>query len=71
MKHKTGSGADATKDYRHEATPHGGSLGATMNQGGHAKMASENNLPELLDQGRSTKRGDMLRPSGIKGLMGQ
>ena len=43
---------------RLSARPHGGSIGAAMNQGGQRMHANDHTIPQLMNQGPSDKRGN-------------
>ena len=60
------------KDREREASrPAGGSLGAIMQQGGSYSHGSSDTLPELMNQGGSTKRGKQTRSKSLRSLMSQ
>jgi hypothetical protein len=57
--------------YRDAARPAGGSLGATMNQGGSYSHPSADTLPVLMNQGPSDKRGNQFPAKRLRNLMSQ
>jgi hypothetical protein len=57
--------------YRDTAKPAGGSLAATMNQGGAYSYASGDSLSETMNQGGSTKRGNKLQAVPLRRPMNQ
>lgn len=72
MKNARGRADVVTQNVRLSATPAAGSLANTMNQGSTGGRSSADNLPELLDQGKSTKRHtDTIHPRSLKSLMDQ
>lgn len=71
MKQRAGSMLEARNRQRESASPRGGSLGATMHQGGSYSHPSANTLPQLLNQGGSTKRGDKSKAVMLRNLMSQ
>ena len=56
---------------RDAARPAGGSLGATMNQGGSYSHPSSDTLPELMNQGPSDLRGNQSKAKPLRSLLNQ
>jgi len=67
---KGSSMEEQEKTERLASRPHGGSLPATMNQGGSYSHANDHTIPQLMNQGPSDKRGNKTHV-GVRTLMGQ
>lgn len=57
--------------YRDAARPAGGSLAATMNQGGSRTLPSADTLPQIMNQGSSDKHGNQFPSKRLRNLMSQ